>query len=323
MRAIARAGVPTGIALLDRARVTVNTRACDCSLDAFTWRFSDRLPCAAGTLIVSSRPDQADSRAVSPDEERRALALAQQLAEWATAELGPAVPHEVTQKDRGELVTEWDVRIERTVRDELRTAFPGHQYAGEELGSSVINPDRPTWWIDPIDGTTNFVHGIGWMSFSLGLSDRRGPVVGVVGDPVKGTVVSARRSHGAWCDGRPVRCSSSSGMAGEIVFAEWDSHGPSAGSLQACAALAALGCSLRVMGSSALSLVSAARGMAVACAIRGCEPFDVMAGVLIAREAGMQILDQQGVEGECPADRLLAISPGVLDHLQPMLMLMT
>src|SRR5580698_1756606 len=95
-------------------------------------------------------------RLVTPDEEGQALSLAVRLGEWATSELAGAVPCGVRQKADGELVTDWDLRIERAVRDELQAAFPDHQCAGEEFGTQAASDDLPTWWIDPIDGTTNF-----------------------------------------------------------------------------------------------------------------------------------------------------------------------
>jgi fructose-1,6-bisphosphatase/inositol monophosphatase family enzyme len=256
---------------------------------------------------------------LAAEEEIRALAVAESLGRLALGMLEGARPLEVRIKSGSELVTSLDLEIEATVRAVLTQEFPSHQIVGEELGGRADDPRAPTWWLDPLDGTTNFVHGLPWFSFSLALSDRRGCVVGVVADPLRHSVTSARKSFGATCDGEPVHCSTADTPLGQVIFAEWDERGPSLQALEAARGLAAMGCWLRVMGSSALSLVSAAMGKGSACVIRGFETVDILAACVIAREAGMLVVDSDGRETEIPEHGMVAVAPAIAKGCLPLL----
>ena len=89
-----------------------------------------------------------------------------------------------------------------------RSRFPSHRFVGEETtGQEPLAPltDEPTWMVDPLDGTTNFVHSFPHCAVSIGLCVRREPVVGVVVDPLRQESFVARRGHGLTLNGRPVR----------------------------------------------------------------------------------------------------------------------
>lgn len=242
--------------------------------------------------------------------------LADELAHWAIAyvrDLPAGRQAFDTKAGPADLVTASDRAIERHVRDRIDVAFSRHRVVGEELGGSGLVAGVPTWYVDPIDGTTNFAHGLPGASFSLGYVDADGPAVAVVADLARGVVVSATRGEGVRRDGEPVRCLDVTDVAGEIVLTEWLGHRPWAGMYDMLAALAEASCTTRVMGSSALDLATVATGSAAAAVLGGYNTWDVVAGVLLARESGAVVMSRDGRTDGLPEGGLLAASPGIAD----------
>lgn len=245
------------------------------------------------------------------------LALAEQLARWAAGQVGPARRRPVdTKTGPSDLVTETDRAIERHVSDAIARVFPGHRVVGEEYGGEP--GDGPTWYVDPIDGTTNFARGVPWFSFTVGIvaGGAEGRVVaGVVADLARGEVLSALAGRGARLDGAPVRCADLSDLAGEVVLTEWSRSRPWPGMIEMLGRLVQQHCTSRIMGSSALSLATVAAGRAAAAVIGRYNPWDVLGGIAIAREAGAVVMSRQGLHTEAmpPADGLLVAAPGVAE----------
>ena len=256
--------------------------------------------------------------------ERLALAL----ADYAMAEIAGrrvTVAERSTKKDAADWVTVVDVNVERRVREKISEAFPDHAIVGEELGSSgQPSGGGLVWYVDPVDGTTNFVHGLPWSSFSLALADDDGLVVGVVADPHRGEVFSARRGGGAFVNGEPAHCQASAELVGGAVLSELAGVGCWPGFLDMLSALSAKKCVSRVMGSSALSLASVGAGRGSAVVLSGWNPIDVAAGVLVAREGGALVLGGPSVDPVLGAealqrDLLVAVAPGAVDELREIL----
>lgn len=241
--------------------------------------------------------------------------LAGRLAREAAAHIRANRPVAIVPKnDAADIATDADVRIERHVTSELLRCFPAHRVVGEELGPSGAAAGAPTWYLDPIDGTTNFAAGIPWCSMSLALADEAGPVVGVVADPFRDEVFAAARRQGATVNGAALSCSTVSELAGTVVLTELTGHRPWPGMYGMLTRLAARTCTVRVMGSSALSLVAVAAGRASGAVIGSYHDIDDLAGVLIAREAGAVVDGGPGgaVSGSAG---LLVAAPGVADEL--------
>jgi len=212
-----------------------------------------------------------------------AAELAESLAAWAVQRMRVAPRTRTTKVHPADIVTDTDTAIEQYVRDRIADRFPGHGVAGEEL------PDTegyPVWYVDPVDGTTNYASGLGWCSFTLALADESGPVLGVVADPFRGETFTAQRGAGAFLNGQPIRCGDWQSLDGTVVLTEWNSHQPWPGAFGMIEALARRHCTVRVMGSSALSLATMAAGRAAATVLGEYHPVDSMAGLLIAQEAG-------------------------------------
>ncbi|MFJ5264747.1 inositol monophosphatase family protein [Streptomyces sp. NPDC088387] len=246
------------------------------------------------------------------DELDRELRVATRLAEWAS---------EVIRRPRGatadpvrekaspaDIVTDMDEEIETYVRSLLRGKFPAYGIEGEEYGVHRGEPDAPHWVIDPIDGTTNYAHGIGWCSFSLGLAAPDGtPLLGVVADPWRHEVYTAVRGGGAYLNGTPTRAADHTTLTGHVFLTEWAAHAHWPGMDALLAELSARHCTVRVMGSTALSLAQVAAGRASATAIGEFHPVDSLPALLVATEAGAVALPQRPVYDE----PLLIAAPGV------------
>ena len=101
-----------------------------------------------------------------------------------------------TKTSDADWVTETDLAVERHVRDVLRARFPRDTIVGEELGRSEVENPRAVWYVDPVDGTTNFVHGLPWSSFSIAVRDEKGTAAGAVADPYRREILAAVRGRG-------------------------------------------------------------------------------------------------------------------------------
>lgn len=243
------------------------------------------------------------------------LALAEELAHGAIERAGRARRHAVdTKTGPTDLVTETDRAIERHVREAVQRQFPEHRVVGEEFGGT---PDAaPTWYVDPIDGTTNFARGIPWFSFSVGIVADGQLVAGVVADLARGEVVSGLHGRGATLDGEPVRCADVTRLSGEVVHTEWSRGSPWPGMIPMLERLVQHDCTSRIMGSSALSIASVASGRAAAAVLGRYHAWDVLGGMAVAREAGAVVMSRRGRHDEAmpPPDGVLVAAPGVADQ---------
>lgn len=252
---------------------------------------------------------------MSPDELDRAFALALALGAWAADRMRRTTPALVTAKrDPADVVTDVDVLVERHVRAAVRDAFPGHRVEGEEQGASGPEGADHVWYVDPVDGTANFAAGLPWSSFSLSLADGEGALIGVVVDPWRHETFSARRGRGSTLDGVAIRVRDTPTLAGSVVLTELLGHEPWAGLPGTLSRLGEEYATTRILGSTALSLVSTAAGRSAATVLGAVDPIDDLAGLLIAEEAGARILLRPG---RVPA--AVVAAPGVADRLAALL----
>ncbi|WP_371566690.1 inositol monophosphatase family protein [Streptomyces canus] len=244
----------------------------------------------------------------------RALEVATELAAWASQAIRrPRDPGaEVREKDGpADIVTATDEAVERHTREVLGRAFPDHGIVGEEYGTSEGAAGAPHWVIDPVDGTTNYAHGLGWCSFSLGLAAADGtPLLGVVADPWRGETFTGVRGRGAYLNGTRVHAAAHTTLTGHVFLTEWAAHAHWPGMDVLLAELADRHCTVRVMGSTALSLAQVAAGRATAAAIGSFHAVDGLPALLIAQEAGAVALP------ELPAHNqpLLLVAPGAAEE---------
>ena len=235
--------------------------------------------------------------------------LVDELARWAIDRIPrrPGRDEIATKTSDADWVTETDLAVERHVRRLVRERFPDDRIVGEEYGATDENGARATWYVDPVDGTTNYVHGLPFSSFSCAVLDDEGAAIGVVADPYRGELLSAVRGRGARRNGDEMRCVETETLTGGIFLTELTMQSLWNGMTTLMGALAEAGCVTRILGSNALSLASVGAGRALATLIGEFGPIDCHAGTLIAREAGAAVR----FEG----DSVLCAAPGVADAL--------
>jgi fructose-1,6-bisphosphatase/inositol monophosphatase family enzyme len=223
----------------------------------------------------------------------------------------PRADQVATKSWAADWVTETDLAVERLVREAIAERFPDHRIEGEEFGVTGDDDAPASWLIDPVDGTTNYVHGLPLSTFSLCVSDESGAAAGLVADPYRREVLSARRGRGALRNGEPTRVTGVRTLMGGIVLTEYQAQSIWSGMAEAMQALADAGCVTRIMGSNAFSISAVAAGRCVATAIGGFNPEDCLAASLIATEAGAVL--PWGVPAK--GAPFLCTAPGVVDEL--------
>ncbi|VDC04207.1 unnamed protein product [Peniophora sp. CBMAI 1063] len=214
------------------------------------------------------------------------------------------------KKNSVDLVTEYDVRTEELVKGEIKKKYPDFGFIGEESYSSGTRPpltNAPTFCVDPIDGTTNFVHGFPFACISIGLIDQKRPVLGVIYNPFLDHLYHGVKGQGSFLiknGGSPLKLPlygakplPSLGQA--LIAIEWgsDRKAPTivaksdsflrlAGDPENGVQKGKMAHSLRSMGSAALNFAMVAQGGLDMYWEVGCWAWDVCAGVVIAQEAG-------------------------------------
>ncbi len=253
---------------------------------------------------------------MNDDEIARALAVAREVAAEAGRLLLEGFRTGAHVKKKGsaiDLVTEWDLRSERLVRDRLAAAFPDHRIVAEE-GEAQGTGSR-VWYVDPLDGTTNFAHGHPIFCVSIALWDGPTPVVGVVLAPALGVTWWASRGGGAFRNG--VRCQVSSCPAlGEALCATgfpYDRWTNPDDNLRELAAFVKQVQGVRRCGSAAIDLCLVADGTYDVYWEQRLSPWDLCAGATMVLEAGGTLSDYDGGPADPRTGRLLATNGGLHD----------
>jgi len=250
----------------------------------------------------------------------RAMSLARALGSWANEVIRTVGPKSIeTKANPADLVTNIDVMIERHVREVVTATFPTHNFIGEETAGE-FRPGIPTWYLDPLDGTTNFANGIPWSSFSLALALDYSPLLGVVADPWRSEIFEAIAGQGAYLNRKPLKISfverGESVLSGRVVSTELSAYEPWPGMLTMLETLAENFCTMRIMGSGTLSLVGVAASRGVGAVIGSFSPIDHLAATLIVHEAGGVVCDRKGDENLFPlGGGVMVCAPQVADAL--------
>lgn len=204
-------------------------------------------------------------------------------------------PHDISLKGPLDLVTEADRAAELLIASRLRSAFPDHDLLGEEGSRSENTGARYRWVIDPLDGTTNFAHGLPTFAVSIALEDAGQPVAGVIYDPMRNELFRAIKGGGATLNGEPIHVSGIEQLQSAILVTGF-AHTLEQRRLQGlawCGLLERVR-ALRQTGSAALNLCYVAAGRLEGYWERGIQPWDVSAGALLVSEAGGQVTDREG-----------------------------
>jgi myo-inositol-1(or 4)-monophosphatase len=216
------------------------------------------------------------------------------------------------------IVTEFDKRSEAMVVDRLAAAFPHDSIVAEEGTSVERDAGGRVWYVDPLDGTTNFAHGFPLFSVSLGLTVNRRPVLGVVEAPAMGWTFSGTVTGGgsSW-NGKPIAPSRVDRLGGALLVTGFPyARNPVQTNLPEWSAFTAAAQGTRRLGSAALDLCFVACGWLDGYWERALHPWDLVGGAAIVQGAGGQVSDMDGGDFDGVTGRILA-SNGLL-HEQMM-----
>ena len=213
----------------------------------------------------------------------------------------------VREKSRANLVTEADEAAQKAIHEFLQGRYPQHGFCGEE-GLSIEQGDSPyRWVIDPLDGTTNYVHGFPYYAVSIGLECRGEMIVGAIFDPVRDEMFLTARGEGATLNRRPLSCSSVTELGQALVIASLP-VATSEHDLAVRRFLTVLPVAQTVQrtGSAALNLAYIASGRVDGFWSTSLKPWDMAAGILLVEEAGGRISKIDGSPFQLEDPDLLA-----------------
>ncbi|WP_040567758.1 inositol monophosphatase family protein [Magnetospirillum molischianum] len=248
------------------------------------------------------------------------MGAARKAARSLVRDYGEIENLQVSRKGPSDFVSSADIKVEKTLRQELKKARPAYGFLMEE-GGEIIGDDRSNRWIvDPIDGTTNFLHGIPNFCISIALEREGELIAGVIYQPLGDEMFHAEKGAGAFLNERRLRVSArrkleDSVLATGIPFHGRGGHEPFLRELGAVMKNVA---GVRRFGSAALDLAYVAAGRCDGYWEAGIKPWDIAAGIVLVREAGGYVTDYEGGNKLLETGEIIAGN----DHLhQPLLRL--
>ncbi|CAD0183736.1 Inositol-1-monophosphatase [Ruegeria sp. THAF57] len=205
---------------------------------------------------------------------------------------------QVSMKGAGDFVSKADIAAEAILKEELLGARPTYGWLAEEGGEIAGEDPTRRWIVDPLDGTTNFLHGLPHWAISIALEHKGKIVAGVIYDPAKDEMFFAEKGEGAWMNDTRIRVSSRHRMIESIFSTGLPFGGRSdlPATLQDLARLMPTCAGVRRWGSAALDLAYVAAGRYEGFWERRLHAWDVAAGIIIVKEAGgfVQALNPEG-----------------------------
>lgn len=214
-----------------------------------------------------------------------------------------------------DLVTETDQKVEQLIISSIKEKYPTHSFIGEEsvaAGAPSILTDNPTWIIDPIDGTTNFVHRFPFVSVSIGFTVKKEIEFGIVYSCIEDKLYTARKGKGAFCNGAPIKVSGQEDISQSLVLTEMGfkqdpvKFQTMLANIRAILTIPVHG--VRSPGSAAVNMCLVACGSADAYYHMGIHCWDMAGGAAIVTEAGGVIMDISGGPFDLMSRRLIVAS---------------
>lgn len=232
----------------------------------------------------------------------RYLAVAVEAARLGAAELERwRKQFKVKEKARADLVTDADLASQILVKEHLMAKLPSHQFVGEEecVGKAIEDTrpadDAPTWVVDPLDGTANYVHDVPAYCVSIGLWLNGEAVVGVILDPRQNELFTAAKGHGAHLNGEPIRVSPTATVRDALISTGFPAnYQAQLRNLEKWKKVSFHSQALRRTGSTALNLAYVACGRFDGYWAYDNWPWDVMAGACLVTEAGGALATADG-----------------------------
>ncbi|MDB5691536.1 MAG: inositol monophosphatase [Alphaproteobacteria bacterium] len=221
---------------------------------------------------------------------------------------------QVSRKGPADFVTMADRQAEQTIVDELRHARPDWRLTLEEGGEIEGDPDKPRWIVDPLDGTTNFLHGLPHFAISIAVEDPRGaqgkPEItqALVYQPLTDESFWAEKGRGAWLNERRLRVSARRDLADALIATgiPFKGHGDAGRFQKILDAVSIEVAGIRRFGSAALDLAWVAAGRYDGFWEEDLQIWDIAAGILLVREAGGFVTDYRGADAALAKGQVLA-----------------
>jgi myo-inositol-1(or 4)-monophosphatase len=226
--------------------------------------------------------------------------------ELQLAQLGRDI--HVGKKGTIDLVTEVDVAVERMFRALIAERFPDHAVLAEEMGGSTTVPAGPCWVFDPIDGTTNYAHGLPIFCASLALEIDGAAEVAAIYDPTREELFTAERGGGAFLNGRPIRVSNAATLVDAMLVTgfPYDVHQRVAEIVGLFGEFVGRARAVRRLGSAALDLCYVAAGRLDGFWESDLKPWDIAGGSLVVAEAGGRVTGMDGAPFSSRGKHVLA-----------------
>jgi myo-inositol-1(or 4)-monophosphatase len=225
---------------------------------------------------------------------------------------------EVAHKGQIDLVTEADTAVERMFRQLIGERFPGHTILAEEFGEDAETTGASHCWVfDPLDGTTNYAHGLPVFCASLALEIDGRIELGVVYDPTRKELFVAERGGGAFLNGRPIRVSEADTLIESILVTgfPYDVHSRVPELVGLFGEFISKARAVRRFGSAALDLCSIASGRMDGFWEQDLKPWDIAAGTIIVEEAGGTVTDFAGGPFSTRRPQMLATNGKIHDEM--------
>jgi myo-inositol-1(or 4)-monophosphatase len=248
--------------------------------------------------------------------EQVAHAVILKAGELIRERIGRLTSDSIFSKGPSDFVTEVDHASEALIIEAIRSRFPDHHIMAEESAQGPL-VDGITWIIDPLDGTTNFIHGFPFVAVSIGAWQDGSPVLGLVLDPVRGELFSARRGNGAYLNGQPIRVRDGVQLHDALISTGFPFRvkGLIDPYLASFKGIFEKVSGLRRAGSAALDLAYVAAGRVDGFWEPGLGPWDVAAGSVLVLEGGGQVCDFWGGQDYLMNGHVIAGSESVLPFL--------
>ncbi len=223
----------------------------------------------------------------------------------------------VTAKSNHDYFSEVDIKAEQAIINAIHKAYPDHSILAEESGSQQGNNDDFVWIIDPLDGTSNYLHGFPFFAVSIALKIKNRIEHGVVYDPLRHECFSASRGRGARLNDRRIRVSKQTQLSASLLGTGFSGRDSILNQkyLPTFEALVGKCAGMRRTGSAALDLAYVASARLDGFWEFGLKPWDIAAGSLLIREAGGLISDVQGGDDFIKEGNVVAGTPKVFKAL--------
>nr|ACO10012.1 Inositol monophosphatase [Osmerus mordax] len=251
-----------------------------------------------------------------PDPWQDAMDHAVALARKAGSMVRDAVQNEMTitcKSSSVDLVTKTDQKVEKLIIESVKEKFPKHSFIGEEsvaAGETCVLTDDPTWIVDPVDGTTNFVHGYPFVAISIGFAVNRKMEFGVVYSCIEDKMYTARKGKGAFCNGQTLQVSDQKDISQSIIATEFGSNRDAEVVDKIFSSMRKILClpihGMRGVGTAATNMCLVASGCVEAYYEIGIHCWDIAAGAAIVTEAGGVLMDVEGGPLDLMSRRVIA-----------------